>query len=82
MMYIKTLQMTCEACPSQWEGETICGKQIYIRYRGGYLRVDIDGVGNTVWGVQCGGQFDGVMDTTEMLNKVRSVLRVQIATHN
>lgn len=30
------------ACPTQLEGKTDDGKEVYVRYRHGYLRVDID----------------------------------------
>lgn len=34
---IKDLTMTCEACPSQWEGHAYGGLGVYIRYRWGTL---------------------------------------------
>jgi len=36
------IDQTCGACPSQWEGKTVDGKEVYVRYRWGYLRVEID----------------------------------------
>lgn len=33
MYKVKFMEKTCNACPSQWEGMTECGKHIYIRYR-------------------------------------------------
>jgi len=35
---VKSLEQTCEACPSQWEGEFEDGSYFYIRYRWGRLR--------------------------------------------
>jgi hypothetical protein len=34
---VATLEKTCEACPSQWEGVGANGEDIYIRYRWGTL---------------------------------------------
>lgn len=41
---IVSLTQTCSACPSQWEGKTANGEEVYVRYRWGHLNVDIDGV--------------------------------------
>ena len=39
MLYkVKSLTLTCGACPTQWEGKTSDGKYIYIRFRGGNFR--------------------------------------------
>ena len=72
MMKIKSLQQTCFACPSQWEGELEDGRFIYIRYRWGNLGF---GIGNTLseaienynYGEDLGKEFDGVMETNDML---------------
>jgi hypothetical protein len=40
-----SLSRTCCACPSQWEGETDDGREIYIRYRHGSLSW---GIGDTL----------------------------------
>ncbi len=73
---IQTLEMTCDACPSQWEGTTIKGRKIYIRYRWGYLRVDIDG--KTIYMKSHGDGLDGMMDTDDMLKHVKSFLRYPV----
>lgn len=39
---VQSLEQTCGACPSQWEGKTAAGQDIYVRYRYGSLRLDID----------------------------------------
>lgn len=41
MIRVKSVKLTCMACPSQWEGETDAGQFVYARYRHGTLRVDI-----------------------------------------
>jgi len=43
---LKYLKQTCSACPSQWEAVTKNLKPVYIRYRWGYLTVEI---GNYVY---------------------------------
>ena len=53
------------ACPSQWEGETEDGKEVYIRYRWGYGRIDLDGETIYDWGGENG--FDGVCEDEELL---------------
>lgn len=73
---IKTIEQTCESCPSQWEGWTDDNRQIYIRYRFGYLRVSIGPVGDDdefaavsgeeVFGLSFGGEYDGHMTETKL----------------
>jgi len=65
MVKIKSLTQTCGACPSQWEGETENGAYVYIRYRYGWLSVDIDGV--HMFGQEVGDSLGSVMDTEQML---------------
>lgn len=38
MVKIKKIIYAYGCCPFQLEAETECGKRIYLRYRGGYLR--------------------------------------------
>ena len=61
---VKFLNRYTSYCPTQWEGETTNGEDVYIRYRWGFLRVDIDG--EVVFGEQIGGAFDGVLSDEEM----------------
>lgn len=44
-MKLLRLKKTCEACPSQWEGELEDGRFIYIRFRWGNLGF---GIGETI----------------------------------
>jgi hypothetical protein len=32
---------TCTACPSQWDAWTADGTYVYVRYRSGFLTVDV-----------------------------------------
>jgi hypothetical protein len=43
MYTVTSIKQTCYACPSQWEGKTDEGDEVYIRFRHGGLRLDING---------------------------------------
>ena len=74
-MIVTELEMTCSACPSQWEGRLEDGRFLYARYRWGYLSVTvadtldlaIRGDGEILASKDIGGGLDGVMDTHTML---------------
>jgi len=51
------LDKTCNACPSQWEGRTYENDTVYIRYRFGTLRVDVND--KTVYSKELGSGLDG-----------------------
>ncbi len=40
-MILYKLKQTCVACPSQWEAYTTDGRLVYIRYRWGWLTVQV-----------------------------------------
>lgn len=61
---ITRLEKVCEGCPAAWEGRTQSGAQIYIRYRWGHFRVDING--EIVMSESRGDGHDGTMTTEEM----------------
>ena len=68
-MNITELEQTCFACPSQWEGKTETGKEVYIRYRWGYLSIRVDEEEMHVG--KLGGGFDGHIEESEMLQTLR-----------
>ncbi len=39
LIRVATARQTCYACPSQWEGHTPEGREVYARYRWGHLSV-------------------------------------------
>jgi hypothetical protein len=39
---LTSLVKTCDACPSQWDGVTEDGRQVYIRYRFDHLTVEME----------------------------------------
>lgn len=68
-MRVDNLHQTCSACPSQWEGKTDRGHNVYVRYRWGCLSVrvslypDGDAVdGVEVYSEQIGDEYDGCID--------------------
>lgn len=63
---IKVLEMTCNACPTQWEGITEDGKKVYIRYRWSKLKLYIDD--EMIVNISTGDGMDGVMLDSEMEN--------------
>ena len=69
---ISDIEMTCGACPTQWEGTTTDGQYVYIRYRHGMFQVGIgatddDAVVNSQTIAYVERQADGVMDNDEMM---------------
>lgn len=81
-MKLVRLAQTCRACPSQWEGETVDGQAVYVRYRHGMLSwcvaasLDEAIEGNGAGGWQTvGGPWDGTMSTHEMLVRTGSEVR-------
>jgi len=61
---IKELRQTCFACPSQWEGTTADGRDVYIRYRWGNLTASVNGI--VVYSNAPGDFLDGVIGDHEM----------------
>lgn len=69
---LKSLEQTCFACPSQWEGELENGKFIYIRFRWGNLGYGIgDTIGEAIhnydYGESISDGLDGLISEEEML---------------
>jgi len=72
-----SLTQTCGACPSQWNAMTDDGRQVYIRYRWGYLSVCVGEAGDTTeyagvrgdpfFGEQHGDLLEGVRATEELM---------------
>lgn len=64
---------TCLACPSQWEAVDEHGQFVYIRYRHGILRVDMDG--ETIFENDEGlGETDGYISEEKMLEAVGAIV--------
>ncbi len=71
------LVQTCEACPSQWEGYTDENEKVYIRYRWGYLSVEIDD--KEIFGKKIGVELDGILSFQELKQKLEGRLDVEEA---
>lgn len=70
-MKIASIERTCYACPSQWEGKTECGKEIYVRYRHGDLSVDLDNK-EVLYAYLPGHDYGGgLMDDEEMFKYLK-----------
>lgn len=82
MRYIKSIEQTCGACPSQWEGELDDGNWFYVRYRWGTFRVGIgktidEAVCNTVFSCLFGDSLlSGFMTNNEMLKLLADNLQI------
>lgn len=84
MIAVKSLTKTCDACPAQWEGETIDGRMVYVRYRWGYLSVCVspgpttdvmDAVGGEeIFGAQLGDGLDGCLDVERLLASTADIV--------
>jgi hypothetical protein len=61
---LKRLKRTSVAAPSQWEGETTDGRSVYVRYRWGVLRVEIDD--KQVVETDAGEKMGSYMDEPEL----------------
>ena len=65
------VRQTCGISPSQWEGQTVEGVSLYIRYRWGRLTVhspfdEQTFMDEPLLSIQLGDEYDGEMDTREM----------------
>lgn len=63
---VKTITQTCYACPSQWEGVLENGDTFYIRYRWGYLSLDIP-FDTTVFSKQLGDNLHGILHKHQLI---------------
>lgn len=82
---VKTLERTCEACPSQWQGHLEDGRMFYIRYRWGnfnaYLSKEptekvVDAIqGEILVSIDnYGDNFDGYIEEQDMIKIMESKL--------
>ena len=73
-MKVKDVIQTCEACPSQWDAKTEDDRNVYIRYRWGWLQIhisnkpygDVFGLDCQVYQQQLGGEYDGIISWTKV----------------
>lgn len=70
-MKIRNLEQSCSACPSAWTGKTVGGDDIYIRYRWGWLTVDINS--SEIFGTKLGGEYDGVISWEDIAGIIDAI---------
>lgn len=80
---VVSLEQTCSACPSQWEGQLDDGRWLYARYRGGFLSIRLgDSLDEAIsaygpdalYESQCGDGLDGFMETDELRRHLAGLL--------
>jgi hypothetical protein len=85
---VYNLRQTCDAYPSQWEGQIGEAGSIYIRYRWGILSARISRTASDAArrdeiifdkdiGRETGDQLGGMLETQEMQEILRGVCRFQ-----
>jgi hypothetical protein len=72
MYTIDKIIETCNACPSQWSGRTTENEYLYVRYRWGWLRVEVND--QEILSKKCGGPLDGYMDFEELVEHTATLL--------
>lgn len=65
-MKIKWLKNLGTGCPSQWEGKTEDGQDVYIRYRWSHLSVEVGDQQLLSHDTDDGG-WNGIMDDDELV---------------
>lgn len=73
MTVVKYIRQTCNACPSQWEGELEDDRNFYVRYRWGWLTLDIP-FGTTVFSKQLGDDLSGFLSVNNMIAELSQYL--------
>jgi hypothetical protein len=84
MIKVKSIALTCTACPSQFEGLTEDNRKLYFRYRFGRLTVEIGAKddmsefaalrGERIYSISIGDEYDGYMDLEELKGHTMDVL--------
>lgn len=69
---VKNCEMTCSACPSQWDIDLEDGRYVYARYRWGFLYLNLDD--ERIFEKQVGGEWDGCMSTEKLIELTKGVL--------
>jgi hypothetical protein len=72
MVKVVQLEKTCSACPAQWEGRDDQGQYVYIRYRWGHLRVEVNRV--EIFGEVLGDNFDGSLDYEALKQVLKEIV--------
>ncbi len=75
-MTVIKVNRTCTAAPSQWDGWTDDNRKVYIRFRRGWLSINVGDVGddsefagvggNLVYNQQIGNEFNSYLSYKEL----------------
>jgi hypothetical protein len=81
MKFLKSMEQTCGACPSQWEGELDDGTFIYVRYRWGNFSVGIaetldEAISTHTFSCKIGGEYSGFLTNNEMYQLLAKNLQI------
>jgi hypothetical protein len=85
VIVVTSVEQTCGACPSQWEGVADDGRVVYARYRGGRLRVSLGATLEAALDSQpiidrmLGDSLDGWMDYATLRHETQE--RMQWPAH-
>jgi hypothetical protein len=71
MITITDLTETCSACPTQFEGKTSDGKDVYIRYRFGHLYITVNK--EYIYSQSIGSGLDGVISLSQIKNATKDL---------
>lgn len=85
---VVSLKKTCSACPSQWEGVTADDREIYYRFRWGYLTVTVGKIGDhekyaavqgeEVFCAELSDGLDGTLSTKDMMTITKKKIRYSL----
>jgi hypothetical protein len=85
MIIVSTVTETFCACPNTYSGKTTNGDTIFVRYRWGHLsiRLQAGGIvddsegsnGESVFELDYGGKFDGILGYEELRNLTEEIIQ-------
>lgn len=72
-MTIERMECTCSACPTQYDIYLTDGRNVYLRYRWGHLRIELEGEVIYEWDHpgekdEHGINYDGSMELREVVS--------------
>ena len=74
MIKVVSYEITCHSCPSQWEGKTEDGREVYIRFRFGCFYCEIDGEKIYQSSPKGYDGYSGTMSDADMKKELSGVL--------
>ena len=71
-MKITKLKLTCDVCPTQYEGWTDNNEFVYIRYRYGFLSISVSGY--VIYSEQIGNGLDGFINLKDIIKLTKDII--------